>query len=311
MSAGRGSGVWTALTWRRAALASGACALIAGYVAIWGLGRPDTGMLPSLWPVSLVGLFGATVANSTGVGGGVVFIPVFNLLREAGLGDLDPRTVVGVSFAIQCFGMSTGSLTWLARISRPSISAGERAARSMSPGVIAWVMVTGLPSLLLAQRLLVVDGHVALLLFKGFSIALGLLLLFQLAQKDQRPHAPALERVDRLVLPLIGIGGGIATALFSVGIGELLALYLFLRRYPLEACVAPAVICSAISVLAGVGHHIAAGEVVAEILVFASPAVVLGGFLGRRVAQALGSARLKFCTAIWIIGSSLALIAVQ
>jgi uncharacterized membrane protein YfcA len=291
-------------------IGTGAGALGLGYLAVWLLGRPDTAMLPDLWPVSLIGVFGASVANSTGVGGGVVFVPVFNLLREGGLSALDPQTVVGVSFAIQCFGMSAGSLTWIARLWRPAPMPGERAAREHLPLVVALTMTGALPSLLLTQRFSLVDGQTALFLFKGFSIGLGLLLLAQLARRDAPDESSAgLTRMDRICVLGIGVLGGVATALFSVGVGEMLALYLFLRRYPLELCVAPAVICSALSVLAGVGHHIAAGQVVTEILVFAAPAVVLGGYVGRWIAQKLGAFRLKLFTGVWIVGSSLALVA--
>ena len=55
---------------------------------------------------SLLGILGAIFANSTGAGGGVVFIPAFNELA------FSEQQAVATSFAIQCFGMTAGALTW-------------------------------------------------------------------------------------------------------------------------------------------------------------------------------------------------------
>ena len=55
---------------------------------------------------SLLGVLGAIFANSTGAGGGVIFIPAFNELNFTEIQS------IGTSFAIQCFGMTAGGLTW-------------------------------------------------------------------------------------------------------------------------------------------------------------------------------------------------------
>ena len=52
----------------------------------WG----SCGFLPG------VGIIGAIIANTSGTGGGVVFVPVFNALRELGVMSLSPLAVVGV-----------------------------------------------------------------------------------------------------------------------------------------------------------------------------------------------------------------------
>ncbi len=58
-------------------------------------------------PFSLLGLLGAIFANATGAGGGVVFIPAF---QQLGVSEAQS---VATSFAIQCFGMTMGSIVWL------------------------------------------------------------------------------------------------------------------------------------------------------------------------------------------------------
>lgn len=280
------------------------------YASILAFAPYDPEQLAGFWPFGGLGLAGALVANSTGVGGGVVFVPAFALLRETGIVDLPPEQAVGISFAIQCFGMSAGALTWLNRFYRLESVGSEALLRPVLWSVLARVLVTGLPTLLVMQYFIAVDADLAFLLFKLFSIILGAALLMQLAfSRYTGGDRTTLDRIDQIAIPLIGVAGGSATAMFSVGTGELLALYLFLRRFPLDICVSTAVIASSISVLTGLGLHLNAGHLVWEVLIFAAPAVMLGGFLARRLAHWLGAVRLKLATGLWIIGSSAYLLA--
>ena len=59
----------------------------------------------------LLGVVGAIVANSTGAGGGIIFIPFFTAL---GLG---VNESLGTSIVIQCFGMTAGAISWLRQVS--------------------------------------------------------------------------------------------------------------------------------------------------------------------------------------------------
>ena len=285
--------------------------LALAYIAVLTLSASDWPQIASLWPISVVGLAGALVASSTGVGGGVVFVPVFSALREAGLLDLGPMQTVGVSFSIQCFGMSVGALTWLNRYYRPDVRPDEVAHRPVVGRIVMMTLATGLPALLATQYLARINGEFAFLLFKLFSIALGCALIIQVILL-RGPHAEreSLERLDLVLIPLMGLVGGAATALFSVGIGELLALTLFLRRFPVDISVSTAVIVSAVTVWTGSLYHLDAGHLDWGVLVFAAPAVAAGGFLARRLAHALGGLRLKQMTAIWIIGSGSALLVI-
>jgi len=60
-------------------------------------------------------MVGAIIANASGTGGGVVFVPVFNALRDPGTMTLGPLQVVPVSMG-QSFGMSLGALRWTDRL---------------------------------------------------------------------------------------------------------------------------------------------------------------------------------------------------
>lgn len=111
-----------------------------------------------------------------------------------------------------------------------------------------------------------------------------------------------------MVLLMLAIPGGMITALFSVGMGELVALYLFIRHYPVLLCTGAACVISAVSCLAGVVWHIEAGTVQWEVVLLAGPAAALGGFLARPIALWLGAKRLKTLDGGWIVVSALYLL---
>jgi uncharacterized membrane protein YfcA len=122
------------------------------------------------------------------------------------------------------------------------------------------------------------------------------------------PERTKLEPVDIAILALISIPGGAITALFSVGIGELVAFYLFLRHYPILLSVGTACVISAVSVAAGLVWHVEAGTVQWEVVLLAAPGAMLGAFLARPIALWLGPRKLKTYGAIWIVGSALYLL---
>ena len=107
-----------------------------------------------------------------------------------------------------------------------------------------------------------------------------------------------------MVLILLAIPGGILTALFSVGVGELVALYLFIRHYPVLLCTGAACLISSVSVIAGSVWHIGAGTIQWEVVLLAGPAAAIGGFFARPIALWLGARRLKTLDGAWIVASA-------
>jgi len=280
-------------------------ALAAGYWAIW-VAAADGSFLPAAdnWLLLLVGIGGATIANATGVGGGVVFLPTFEFLNSEGLVTILPAQIVAMSFMIQCFGMTTGSITWLNRIYHHKNPETGIPVQSFFT-LIGLVLITALPALWWAQRSFTAPPEDVLFWFKALSIGLGLtLLVTTLTDKNTLRERHKAAPVDITALILLGAVGGAATAFFSVGVGELVALYLFIRGFPLVTSAAIAVIVTAVSVLVGVGYHLAAGPLPWELLVFIAPGATLGGYVANRFAYWLGATRLKIFAALWITLSS-------
>jgi uncharacterized protein len=292
---------------------AGGALLLAGYLALWALAATDPALITQLWFLPGVGLIGAIIANTSGTGGGVVFVPVFNALREHGVMALDPMQVVGASMLIQSFGMTMGGLRWTDRLlHQPALASGSNEAlvrvRDFAV-IVACVLALSLPAMLLMQRISTFDGYSVLLGYKAFSIVLGLSLIAATWTVNlKRPERGYLNRNDLFVLMLLAIPGGAITALFSVGIGELVALYLFIRHYPVLLCTGTACVISSISMIAGSVWHIQNTAIQWEVVLLAAPGAVLGGFLARPIAMWLGARNLKTLDGGWIVLSALYLL---
>ena len=269
-----------------------------------------------------VGIMGAIIANATGTGGGVVFVPVFTALEKGGimvppelqsLASLSPQESVGVSFMIQCFGMSIGALVWgRAIFVKDALSWDEKIAPHTLLALTAAPLATGIPALLLTQNFVSVDGKSLIFYFKIFSLLLGVtLLLFTWAQRRQPASQRKLHVTPGELWVLLGLGliGGAVTALFSVGIGEFLAIFLILKKFPTKVAIAVAVWVSVVCVICGVWNNLLSGQVRIEIALIAIPGAIIGGFLAKQIAQVLGSLWLKTLASLWIIASSVYLLA--
>ncbi|MGI9477228.1 MAG: hypothetical protein ACR2PI_11035, partial [Hyphomicrobiaceae bacterium] len=218
--------------------------LLATYALLLGMhSREFVDFAQHIWIFAPVGVFGAIIANATGTGGGVVFVPAFNTLSGASeMGtipmeiQIDAVSTIGISFLIQCFGMSVGSCVWLNRFYvGNNVAETEKINGNEFLAICFTVLVTALPALLITQFVLFdgIDKDILLLLFKLFSLALGVfLLVFTWSHKRARPSRFRMDRSDRHNLLIIGAAGGIITALFSVGVGELVAVYLIWRKFP-------------------------------------------------------------------------------
>lgn len=243
---------------------------------------------------TLLGLIGAIFANLSGAGGGVVFIPVFNHLG------LSEEQAVSTSFGIQTFGMTAGALTW----SLYYLCRHRHDTKWVSYYQI--ILLVGMTSALgiWAQHLLAIGGASSLAhQFSWFSIALGLSLLIQIywikVKADNHRH---LKAADYIILPMIGFFGGIITALLSVGVGEILVLYLIFRGFCVTMAIASAVVVTAITVWAAAPIHLGEqGDVVWDIVMYAGPAAIIGGIVASAIATYINTKALKTVLGLWIL----------
>ena len=116
-----------------------------------------------------IGLTAAIIANATGAGGGIVFFPAFVTLG------LSTTEALATSLAIQCFGMTAGSLGWL-RIRNKETPAYQPQWRPLLTILLISTPVN-LFGLWLAQWLLPQPGFSVHIFFSLFSLMVGTAIL--------------------------------------------------------------------------------------------------------------------------------------
>lgn len=251
---------------------------------------------------ALLGVVGAVFANATGAGGGVVFVPFFNQLGFA------PESIVGTSFAIQCCGMTAGALTWRRYAQRHHASDDnwmplKQAVTYTLPASFAgiWAVQYLAPQFSVYPFIVQAIEHLHLG-FGVFSIILAMAIFASLLLIDKLTFCHSLSKADKLALPLVGFVGGVITAWLSVGVGELVAVYLIIRGFNVTMSIAAAVIVSAFSVWSAIAYHgVVVQSVVWQVVLFAGVGAIVGGILAKRVVLIFSPKHLKMFFAAWVL----------
>ena len=242
---------------------------------------------------SLLGILGAIFANSTGAGGGVVFIPAFNELH------FTESQAIATSFAIQCFGMTAGGVTWWLHYKK------EKTELRLWQGFKRIISIGSIGSIIGLWAIYTNDWHSPASLhhnFSWFSLILGACIVATVYLiKPTRDHS-LLAPIDYIALVVITLLGGAITAWLSVGVGELLAIYLILRRFDVTMAVAAAVIVSVFTVWSAIWQYtIVEFQVYWQVVIFAGPGAVLGGIFAKTLVTYLSATRLKLFFAFWLL----------
>jgi len=239
---------------------------------------------------SFLGVVGAIFANATGAGGGVVFIPMFSTL------DFTEQQAIATSIAIQCFGMTAGALTWYFHYRN------EKRDLRLWQGFNRIIIFTASASAVGLLTVFLIDIpspgslHSS---FSYFSLLLGLFIVFSVYLLKPHRERSQLYLFDYVVLMLVGLFGGAITAWLSVGVGELLVVYLILRRFDINMAVAAAVVVSAISVWVAIAQ--VSSDVYWHVVIFAGPGALLGGIFAKTLVTHLSAIKLKVFFAIWLL----------
>ena len=241
---------------------------------------------------SLLGVIGAIFANSTGAGGGVVFIPLFNQLN------FSEQQAVATSFAIQCFGMTAGATSWYYHYQT------QQKALRLWQGFKRIIAITTVCSVLALA--FIFNGYQQApaslhLAFSWFSLLLGIFIFITVYVFKPTRERSLLTSYDYLALVIIGLFGGAITAWLSVGVGEILVIYLIIRRFDISMAIGAAVVVSALSVWSVIGY--VQGQVYWQVVLFAGPAAVLGGLFARILVSHLSAVKLKLFFACWLLVS--------
>lgn len=276
--------------------------LLAGFCAVVFQANIDVQSLISFWHLSIVGVIGATIANASGTGGGVVFLPVFNTLNDTGQLKLSQENILAASFLIQCFGMTMGAIIWCRKLRHTEENTAPISLKAFWKTAF-YILALAIPAMLVTQYKITIDPIWTLFAFKIFSICLGLAVIFTTLKSRNfadRKLKSQISKYDLIFLLVIAPIGGVANALFSVGLGEIVALFLFMRGYCIVTSSGLAVLVSSVSVIFGAPYHILSDNVPWVVVAFTAPGALLGGFIARSIALKLGAYKLKIIAGSWI-----------
>ena len=257
------------------------------------------------WFIFPLALLGAIVANATGAGGGVVFVPAFHMLG------ISADSIIATSFAIQCFGMTAGMLAWrrLAMERQVSVDELERVTWLSYPSMIRRLALPAIVGVLIGQFIITLESAEQVrLLFKSFSIVFGISILLTTLYLVRLPGVLSplnLTNPIKFFLAFVSLIGGTITAWLSIGVGELVAVMLILMRFPVRYAIGVAVSISAISVWVGVQYYVWFESTISyQVLIFAAPAALIGGSIAKRVVSYFTPVQLKVFIATWILISA-------
>jgi uncharacterized membrane protein YfcA len=230
--------------------------------------------LPSLaaehWRTALAMLVGSYVAGSTPMGGGTVGFPVLVLVfgESASLGRQ-------FSFAIQSAGMTSAAIFILC------------SRRPLATNLMLWAMLASAITLPVASALLTprVPEPTVKLAFACIWGAFGFLTLVKLREMRHWHHVPRPHnRKDMIAGVVVGVLGGVATALTGVGIDMIAyTVLVLLYRCDLRIAISTSVVLMAFSSLVATLTTAAAGDFSPDLLghwVAAAPVVIFGAPLG-------------------------------
>ncbi len=246
------------------------------------------------WWLPLIGIAGALVANSTGIGGGVIFVPAFD---KIGLPDAE---IIGTSLLIQAFGMTMGALTYLS-----CRTSDVKNPTSVYFSIIFLALFSSLAGALFATLGGFRPDLPIQTIYKIISIFLvTLIIVASLTHRQSNGVFQVL--LDAPLLMILGLIGGLFVGWTSIGVGELIGIYLLLRGFrPIDA-IGVAVIVTALTVL---GLHIAHLPNLLlwnqQIGLFVVIGALPGAFLAPRLLYIVGAKRMKAFCAVWIILSVL------
>ena len=244
------------------------------------------------WPISVVMTFGSVVAGSTPMGGGTVAFPFLVLVFGQ-----PPALGRNFGLAIQALGMTSAMIFIYCR------------AVPVQWGILRWTSAGA--ALGLAAGTFLVAPHVASatvkLLFSCLWMSFAILTLAknqEICSLKSNPKLPAAA--TRNVGLIVGLAGGITTALIGVGVEMMLYTCLvLLYRCDLKIAVPTAVSAMAVASVLGTALHLGMGDIEREVFynwMAAGPIVVFGAPAGTFLVSVIPRIRtLYFVSVLCVI----------
>lgn len=249
-----------------------AVAIVVGLLVIAFSFDAPIDLILERWPVFFTAIVAAAVANATAVGGGFIFMPLFTF----GYGFTSLESLK-LALATQAFGMSSGALAW--------------SVKRIVMSVLGFSLVFAIAGMFIGSFYITPNQNHIDIAFGAASLGLAVILIIEVYYSKHSSEYRNIRKptlLDLIVFAALCLLGGMINAWVSIGIGEIVALWMLLRwRYPLALCISTGVAALAGCSIAGLLIHSELGGIRWDFLAFTAPGVVIGGRLGARMGVAI------------------------
>ncbi|AHF80209.1 sulfite exporter TauE/SafE family protein [Thermococcus paralvinellae] len=210
-----------------------------------------------------IGLFIGLLAGLFGVGGGFLIVPVLTLMG------LPIHDAIGTSLA--CISMSSFASAY-----------GHLKRENVIFKVVILKEVFSIPSALFGAYITAFLNTRQLSAIFGFAL---IYVAYKLIKEPEIVSTKKKVKVDYKKVPMIGIISGFSSGLLGISGGILNVPLFYSLGLPIHYAIGTSSVALFFTALAGVIGHYTLGQVHFDKAILLAPGLILGGFLGAKIAH--------------------------
>ncbi|GEN56150.1 UPF0721 transmembrane protein [Halolactibacillus alkaliphilus] len=252
--------------------------------------------------IMILGLVAAILGSMGGLGGGIIIVPSFLILKSSIsiIADLSPQVIVGTSLIVVVFNGFSSTLAYLKQ-KKVDVKVALLFFMGSAPGALVGVFLN---QFLNVDIFLVVLGMVIIIL----SVLMIWRHKMQVKPLDSSNSTQNNSFLLKSILKIIlAFSVGILSGLFGIGGGSLMVpTMIILLAFPPHKAVATSMLLVFLSALVSSSSHIAIGNVDWLIALLLIPGAIIGGKIGAELNQ-----RLNGNTVMWVLFCLLSIVGVR
>ena len=234
-------------------------------------------MMPEPWITLPAGIIIASVVSSIGLGGGVLWMPLFLILLK-----MEPGTAVVTSLLIQSAGMGSSSYAYARQ-------------KCVDPKLAFFFLIIALPGLAVGAKFAHLLSQAQMRMVLGLLVMATALWFVSSNQKYDEKGAVRIElpRSFRYswIVALMAVGSG----MLSVSMGEWLVPIMRGRlAMRMQSAIGTSILVIFTTCICGSAVHLLmGGRAELAVVMWAVPGVIIGGQIGPRITSRINERLLK------------------